>query len=105
MGNGYPGAGQFELRIKPNENRISLPVHQENRVFLFLDFSGRGLIFLEAVPRLAVDFLDHIPALQTRLLRRASPLYMGNEHTARLWPNVVLRPAFVIERLDPKLRQ
>src|SRR5947199_4457570 len=76
------------LRIDHNEDRITLPTHKENCVFLFLDFSGGGFIILDAIHRLAVDFLDHIPALQTRLFRRTSPLHMGNDHTGRLRPHV-----------------
>src|SRR5436853_588544 len=87
------------LRIDHNEDRITLPVHQENRVFLFLDFSGGGLIFLDAIHRLAGDFLGHIPALTTRLFRRSSALHVGYEYPPRPRPHAVVGPAFLLAPL------
>src|SRR5438552_2105328 len=92
-------------RVDYDKQGVALAAHQQDRVLVLLDLGRRRLVVLQAGDGLAVDLLDHIPALQTGLLRRAPGLHVRDHHAGRLRPDVELRPGFFINRLDPQIAQ
>src|SRR2546426_2323665 len=91
--------------VDHDEQGVALAVDQKDRVLVLFDLGRRRLEVLQPGDRLTVDLLDHVPALQPGLLRRAPSLHVGDHYAGRLRPDVELRPGLFINRLDAQIGQ
>src|SRR5437867_3573997 len=92
-------------RVDHDEQGVALAAYQKDRILVLLDLGRCRLEVLQPGDRLTVDFLDHVPALQAGLLRRAPGLHVGDHHAGRLRPDVELRPGLFIDRPDAQIGQ